>query len=77
LDLDGLGGWGGEETNDGFVVGFDVRTTKKVFSGRVLDGSEDICHGSRDDPRQLVVSRLERGEGQHRSTPPSVESEAD
>ena len=76
LDLDGLRGWGGEEIDDGFVVDFNVRTPEKVFAGRVLDIGEDVLHGSRDDTRLLVISRLERGKkSARRSKPPSEERE--
>jgi len=60
LDLDGLGGWRGQEIDDGFVVDFDVRTPEKVFAGCVLDVGEDVFHCSRDYTRLLVVSRLEK-----------------
>ena len=36
----------------------------------MFDVGEDIFHGSRDDTRLVLVSRLEReGESQHRSKP--------
>ena len=61
LDLNGLGGWRGQEIDDGFVVDFDVRTPEKVFASCMLDVGEDVFHRSRDNTGLFIVSRLERG----------------
>ena len=61
LDLDRLGRWGGQEVDDSFVVDFDIRTTKEVFASGVFDVGEDILHGSGDNARLVVVTRLEEG----------------
>lgn len=60
LDLDRLRGWRGQEVDDSFVVDFDVRASKEILAGCVLDVGKYVLHGSRDDTRLVVVSCLLR-----------------